>query len=49
VKIRLNPEALVVSSFDASPAVDAALLPPDHPTPDTGCFDCPIVFSEPCY
>lgn len=44
----LNPEDLVVTSFETSPDALSGPGTGTEPTPNTGCFDCPIVFSEPC-
>lgn len=42
--MKLNPEELVVVTFETSD--EAAALPgtigPNHPTPATRCFDCPV-------
>lgn len=47
--MKLNPEELVVVTFETSD--EAAALPgtlgPNHPTPATRCFDCPVVGIEP--
>jgi hypothetical protein len=47
--MKLNPEELVVVTFETSD--EAAALPgtigPNHPTPMTRCFDCPVAIVEP--
>ncbi|HET7233628.1 MAG TPA: hypothetical protein VFJ16_26705 [Longimicrobium sp.] len=46
----LNPEELVVTSFETAPADTFAA---GNPTPDSGCFDCPnlvtISCDHPCF
>ena len=46
--MELNPEDLVVSSFDTSADQSAIFRPITDPTPDSGCFVCPV-YSEDCY
>jgi hypothetical protein len=39
--MKLNPEALVVSSFETSEAAEAGPIGTYDPTPMTFCFWCP--------
>ena len=44
--MKLNPEALVVSSFETADAPEAAAIArttPQCPTPMTFCFVCPPI------
>jgi hypothetical protein len=46
--VKLNPEALTVTSFDPTPEPYYPSLPgTDGPTPATHCYDCPPA-SFPC-
>ncbi len=39
--MKLNPEEVVVSSFETTFARTVGLPETDDPTPATRCFDCP--------
>jgi hypothetical protein len=39
--MKLNPEDVVVSSFETTLARAVGLPTTDDPTPQTRCFDCP--------
>ena len=48
-KPRLDLADLVVTSFDTGSAtVDSGTTFTGGPTPDTGCFDCPLEFTRSC-
>jgi hypothetical protein len=47
--MKLNPEELVVDTFDTSTEGNYEVLRPiTDPTPDSRCFVCPV-YSEDCY
>lgn len=39
--MKLNPEDVIVTSFETSSSYAVALPTTDDPTPATRCFDCP--------
>ena len=48
--MKLNPEDLVVSSFDTSASVyEPILLPTTDPTAETRCYYCPPATMDGCW